>query len=382
MVNGKIAIIFHNLGPYHIARIRGLRQKIKDIVVVELASHDGTRDWTRPDSVEFRCITLVEGNYEEIPASRFVRLVKQVLDEVRPRCVVMAGYGHPAMRAAARWARRRDGTATVFFSESQMCDGPRNPIKEYIKGVWIKKHFDAAFVGGSSAFSYLESLGFAGDRIWRGYNVVDNEYFATRADALRHGAELLRPQLGLPGRYFLYVGRFSPEKNLLKLLHAYKRYREVSGAGAWGLVMVGSGPQEAELMARAAELHIEGVCWPGFKQINELPQYYALASAFVLPSLREPWGLVVNEAMASGLPVLVSTRCGCVLDLVYPGLNGWVVDPFSEVSMAGALVRLSSEATDRKTMGEVSKSIVANYTPETWAAALSDCISFAMSEHR
>ncbi len=84
----------------------------------------------------------------------------------------------------------------------------------------------------------------------------------------------------------------------------------------------------------------------------------------------------------SGLSVLASTRCGCVLDLVHPGVNGWVVDPFNEMSIADGLARLSSELTDTKAMGKASKSIVVNYTPQTWADALSDCISFAMSEHR
>lgn len=380
-VSGKVAILFHNLGPYHVARIRGLSAQLKDIVLIELASQAEEREWKRSEIPGVERITLVDGKYEEIPSRRLVRLVNETLNRTRPTCVAVTGYGDPAMRAAAQWARKC-GRKAVLFSESQKCDWPRNPIKEYIKGVWVRNHYDAAFVGGSSAAAYLESLGFDPDRIWRGYNVVDNEYFAIRTEAVRPHSERLRRELKLPERFFLYVGRFSIEKNLIKLFRAFRQYRAIAGEAAWDLVMVGNGPQDAELKAVAEDLRLKGVHWTGFKQINELPQYYALASAFVLSSLKEPWGLVVNEAMASGLPVLVSQRCGCAHDLVQPGINGWVVDPFDEMNMAEGLTRMSLEATDRKAMGDASRSIVAKYTPQTWAAALSDCISFAMSQHR
>lgn len=379
MVNAKIAILFHNLGPYHAARIRALKAHFNDIVVIELASREGTRDWKRPDISGVKRITIIEGKYEEIPPKRLINGIKQALDKSGPQCVAVAGYGDPAMRGAAQWARRL-GIPTVLFSESQSCDWPRNNIKEYIKRVWIRKYFDAAFASGTNAAAYLQSLGFANERIWRGYSVVDNGYLETQADTVRVDAGPLRARLGLPNKYFLYAGRFSEEKNLSRLLRAYNRYRAEVGEEAWDLVMVGSGPKEMELKAEIEKQQIKGVHWPGFKQINELPQYYALASAFILPSTREPWGLVVNEAMACGLPVLVSSQCGCAADLVNPGINGWVFDPFSEMSITEALTRMSSELTDRKTMGAASKSLVAKYTPETWAQSLSDCASFIMSK--
>jgi glycosyltransferase involved in cell wall biosynthesis len=140
------------------------------------------------------------------------------------------------------------------------------------------------------------------------------------------------------------------------------------------LVIVGSGPWEQRLKKIAQSKNLKGICWPGFKQVDELPAYYALASCFVLPSVSEPWGLVVNEAMACGLPVLVSDRCGAAGDLVFPGINGYVFDPFDAAGLARLMQCMSAGELNRKEMGQASKRLVANYTPETWAIALADCI--------
>jgi glycosyltransferase involved in cell wall biosynthesis len=137
-------------------------------------------------------------------------------------------------------------------------------------------------------------------------------------------------------------------------------------------VLVGSGPQETELRAQAKELR--GVVFSGFQQKDTLPAYFGLASCLVLPSISEPWGLVVNEAMAAGLPVLVSYRCGCVPELVQHGVNGYLCDPFDTEEMTQFLGVMSSETADAEKMGEASRRIVAQYTPETWAQTLAECI--------
>src|SRR5206468_3929765 len=116
------------------------------------------------------------------------------------------------------------------------------------------------------------------------------------------------------------------EKNLSRLIRAYHLYREQDTVEPWDLVLVGGGPEEISLRRQVNESALKGVWFAGTRQIDDLPIYYALAKCFVLPSVSEPWGLVVNEAMASGLPVLVSDRCGSA-ELVQNGNNGFVFDP-------------------------------------------------------
>ena len=117
-------------------------------------------------------------------------------------------------------------------------------------------------------------MDFPRERIWTGYDVVDNQAFADGAAAARSQADSLRRRLGLPERYFLFVGRFAPEKNLPRLLEAYARYRTAAGHQAWGLVLVGGGPLETELRVRAQELR--DVVFAGFQQGDAVSAYYGL----------------------------------------------------------------------------------------------------------
>jgi glycosyltransferase involved in cell wall biosynthesis len=111
------------------------------------------------------------------------------------------------------------------------------------------------------------------------------------------------------------------------------------------------------------------VVMPGFKQYSELPIYYGLAKAFVHASTTEQWGLVVNEAMASGLPVLVSSRCGCATDLVTEDVNGFLFDPYDVHGLARRMVDIC-RLTDaqRSAMGRESKRIIAQWGPERFAS--------------
>jgi len=312
-----------------------------------------------------------------IQQSRYNTLLSY-LKETNPSIFVLAGYSLPAMRAAAVWARK-EGTHSILLSESNYLDRPRLWLKEKLKGYWIKKHFDAAFVGGAKSAEYLEGLGFPPDRIWRGYDVTDNEFFYRSSEEIMKNRSHVRAKLELSENYFLYVGRLSPEKNLIRLLDAYSLYRGKINKEPWGLVIVGSGPQEEELKNHADKIGLNDVVWPGFKLYHELPHYYALASCFILPSISEPWGLVVNEAMACKLPVLVSERCGCVPDLVFSGINGYIFNPNCVDDIAFYMERISSEDVDIESMREASVKIVSNYNPETWAKALTDCIQVTIS---
>ena len=158
-----------------------------------------------------------------------------------------------------------------------------------------------------------------------------------------------------------------PEKNLSRLIDAYGMYRKQSGSDAWDLVLVGSGPGEITLRQQVSQNRIRGVLFAGNCQIHELPLYYAHAKCFVLPSTSEPWGLVVNEAMASGLPVLASNRCGCVRDLVHDGVNGFTFDPFNQKSLIESLLNISSGSVSLEDLAANGRKIIAQYTPQLFA---------------
>jgi len=118
---------------------------------------------------------------------------------------------------------------------------------------------------------------------------------------------------------------------------------------------------------------------PGFKQYDELPAWYGLAGAFVHASTTEQWGLVVNEAMASGLPVLVSERCGCAPDLVKDGVNGFIFDPYDVERLARLMYRLAHGDVDRDAMGRASQEIIADWGLERFADGLAKAVDVAVS---
>ncbi len=375
----RVMLVWINFGPYHIARLDALaRLPHLNVLGVELSSVEALRNWVVDgEPGRFQSETLWEGAYETSDKTELARRVERIAEQFQPDALVISGYSEKPMRAAARWAKRR-GRISILTSESHQADRARFWLKEQLKGIWVRRYFDAAFVGGERHVEYLSSLGFLRARIWRGYDVVDHAYFSREAARVREAAPAWRAKLGLPDRYFLYVGRFSAEKNLESLLHAFRFYRELAPGAPWALVMVGSGPLEARLKKMVHGRLRAEVIWPGFLQAEQLPTYYALASCLILPSRSEPWGLVVNEAMACGLPVLVSDRCGVIGDLVFPGINGYVFDPNDIDGLAFLMLRVASGRVDLDAMGAASRSIVARYSPELWAKALADCIAVSL----
>lgn len=176
---------------------------------------------------------------------------------------------------------------------------------------------------------------------------------------------------GLPANYFFACTRFIARKNVDGLLRGYAIYRQAAGATAWGLVIAGSGEEKAAYDTLARELALEGVLWPGFVQYDDLPTYYGLASAFVHPAHAEAWGLVVNEALACGLPVIVSRSVGACGELVDHGGNGFLFDPTSPADLAARLAAVASlETGSRQAMQAAAVATAANWTPQRFATGL------------
>ncbi|MFI5329510.1 MAG: glycosyltransferase family 4 protein [Desulfobaccales bacterium] len=289
------------------------------------------------------------------------------LNRINADFLAICGYQGAFTLMALLWAKMH-GKIAVMMSDSSYGDQTRSYWREWGKRQIVSR-FDAALVAGRRQKEYAAFLGIPAKRIFLGYDVVDNEHFSQEAAVVRQKAEFYRQQGGLPQRYFLTVSRFIGKKNLPFLLEAYMRYRRMAVTHHWDLVLCGSGPMEAGLREQAGQM--PGVHFPGFKQASELPIYYGLASTFIIPSSHnEQWGLVVNEAMACGLPVLVSRACGCAQDLVQEGVNGFTFDPHDVDALARLLLRISSGQMDLAAMGQASRNIISAYTPETFAANL------------
>jgi len=372
LISGGLAVIWIDWYAYHIARFRALAEHPElagRTVGIELVGGTGVhqglafRDASRG---ELPITTLApDRSWHEAGQFRLARALWGELDRFRPRAVLIPGYYTLPGIAAALWCRLR-GSLPILMTESAEQDHVRSVPKEVVKRLALHVLFDRAVAGGQAHVGYLRKLGMTPDRIGHYYDTVDNQFFRTTAERLRRETAAARE--GLPARYFLYAGRLAPEKNIGNLLDAFASYR--AQGGDWSLVIAGDGPLGTSLRQQSATLGIAGhVQFLGFLTAAELSVPYAFASCFVLPSVREPWGLVVNEAMASGLPVLVSDRAGCAPDLVEVGGNGWLFPPKDIAALARHLLRvgeLTPEALVR--LGSRSVEIVARYSPENWAA--------------
>jgi 1,2-diacylglycerol 3-alpha-glucosyltransferase len=389
MSSVSLAITFTNFGPYHLARLRALAGALQGqggrLIAYEVAGNQQLYPWARNRSEEpFERITLFPGkSMETVSAASCRSAQRQALDRDQPDAVAIVGYSRPESLAALRWSRAR-GRPTVLMSETGWLDHRRLWWKEAIKRRRVQR-FSAALVGGPRHRDYLEQLGMPKDRIAFGYNAVDNDFFAERAKQARNSEPYPTGPAKVP--YFLSVSRFAPEKNLPNLIGAFAVYRRASTRGVgWDLVLCGDGParEEIEHAIRASGLE-HAVHRPGFLQAEGLARWYAHTSAFVLASRSEPWGLVANEAAASGLPLLVSDVAGCAETLVPDpaGTSGRRFDPFDEDSIAGALSWMADcDEAERRRMGERAAEIVANWGPERFAGGTLQALELAIEAER
>jgi 1,2-diacylglycerol 3-alpha-glucosyltransferase len=377
----SVAVIFQRLGPYHHARLAAVSARC-NVVAIELTASDSVYDWQPVKGIpSFTKYTLFESDIDMRSFATLRLRISEVIEEVHPNVVFVPGWGTTGT-LAAHFSCAAAGVPIVLMSESTAHDARRRWWKEAMKRRVVSL-CSAGLVGGQPHAEYLASLGMPRERIFTGYDVVDNAHFVVGAQAARQYAHLLRGQLGLPEHYFLASNRFVEKKNLPRLLQAYARYRNRAGHSAWALVLLGDGPLKPQILRVIDELGLrEDTVLVGFKQYDELPVYYGLAGAFVHASTTEQWGLVVNEAMAAGLPVVVSQRCGCAPALVENARNGFVFDPCDVDELASLMLKVASTDCDRETMGQASRQIISYWSPELFAASLLRSADVALNTPR
>lgn len=395
-----IAIHFARLGPYHVARLRSAVEELGPlgwrVLALETAGNDATYAWDRESAgVGWERETVFPDRvFENIPPAEMRRGIEGALNRWRPDAMAIAGWGTVDARACLGWCEKNRVRAIVM-SETRAVDGRRVWWREWVKSRIVRR-FHAALCGGGSHKRYLVQLGMPAGRIAFGYNVVDNDLYAA-GPAPAGTAERVST-----GSCFLASNRFVERKNLARLIRAYAIYAARS-PGTWPLVLLGDGPLRAGLQALCGDL---GLAWEnseaqpglrmgggetgrgatggcgrvvfaGFRQIGELPAFYATAGAFVHPALEEPWGLVLNEAMASGRPVLSSRNVGAAEELVVEGRTGFLFDPENPGEIAACMGKVADMPPHRRfEMGLAARKMVDDKVPlRAFGAGLAKLLS-------
>lgn len=366
----RLVIITEIIAPYRIPVFNALAQHPEiDLKIIFLAQTDPSiRQWrVYAQEIKF--------SHEILPSWR-TRLKKYnlllnqkvagALRKANPDVIVCGGYNYLASWQALRWAKR-NCVPFLLWCESTVNDhraGHR--LVESLKQKFFDK-CEGCIVPGTASGEYARQMGVSTGRIFLAPNAVDNHLFASRAGHARRIAAQMRAELNLPAQYFLFAGRLVKSKGVFELWEAYGGLNE-NLRSQFGLVFAGDGPLRPELETIAKSISPGTIRLAGFVQRDELAIYYGLADCLVFPTHSDPWGLVVNEAMACGLPVICGRSAGCAADLVKA--NGRLVDPRNVDQLTHAMHEIAADVDLRRRMSRESLRIIPNYSPEICASGI------------
>ncbi|GAA4463446.1 hypothetical protein GCM10023189_41500 [Nibrella saemangeumensis] len=302
---------------------------------------------------------------------RFRGLLAQTR-QFKPDVIYLTGYYDPAqilLLFYARWQNIR----VVIQNESTAADHQRGGWKEWVKRR-ITRLSDGFFCFGSRSADYLIQLGVPPNKILLRKNAVDNHVLLKTYQESLPSRTQRQQQLGLPANNFIFVGRLIDVKNLETLIEAFALANQQvqattdSALSRWGLILFGEGPLQEKLSQRIQALGLQHLVrfLPG-QPWYRVPESLSLADVLVLPSWSETWGLVVNEAMVCGMPVIVSERCGCAIDLVQHGRNGFVINPYKPEELANYMTMFMNNDVNRAQMGQAARQLIEPYAPEAVA---------------
>lgn len=369
----RILIVHNQLWAHYKAIIFNELQKIisqnqKDLLlVVQIASIEKSRaDLGNLDNSihQYPYKLLHDGTLEDVSLPKRISGILNAIMEFKPDIVNLTGYYDFASWIILSYCKF-NGIKTILSNESTANDHARNGFKESVKA-FIIKQFDGYFNFGTNSENYILSLGINKEKMLVKRNCVDNK--ALKQIYLKQvlNRNNRQKELMLPSKNFIFVGRLIDYKNLFHFLESFNLSKKKSVTD-WGVIILGDGEQKNDLQKFVLEKKIENISFQKGVSWQQVPEYLALSNVLVLPSYSEPWGLVVNEAMACGLPVLVSDKCGCAIDLVKNGENGFTFSPQNVEQLSNLMLKFMDEQVDLERMGEVSKQIIKDYSPENVA---------------
>lgn len=342
-----MVLMWENLGPTHHDRLRALQAAGNRIVALQLFDTSATYDWETAEHAGYAVRTLCPGS----KASQF-RIFANLVGHARKTGSRTAFFCHYDMLSVflASLTLRLLGWKVLTMIDSKFDDYPRKWYRELGKVILLAP-YSGAIVGSPRSVDYLRFLGFGRRPVLVGYDTLDI------ARLSRQGA----PETAVPfaERPFLIVARHVAKKNLSAAIDAYARFC-LDTDSTRKLILIGDGPLRGELERQVQTLGIANrVEFQGWVGTVEVTQAMRRAVALVLPSIEEQYGLVTIEALANGLPVIVSRNAGAT-DVVIDNLvNGFVISPGNEAELVAALTAISA---DQACYEQMSRAALASAT--------------------
>jgi glycosyltransferase involved in cell wall biosynthesis len=299
-----------------------------------------------------------------------------------PRFDVLWSHGYASVNAfQAILAANALGIPVLLRADMWLADRRRSPLKLALKQLFFHA-LEPAIAGvlpvGTASAAYWHH--YFGDRVPQFLMpyAVDNAYFARLAAAATPRRNELRAELHLDADrpVILFASKLQTRKNADHLVRAYRTLLDRSPGSRPYLVIVGDGEERAALETLVAELDLTAdVRFAGFRNQSELPRFFDLASVFVLPSRHEPWGLIVNEAMATGCPVIVASDVGAAFDLIGNDLQGYIYPTGDIPALTTCLEQVFATPDTARTLGENARARMQTWSFDQDIAALRRALS-------
>ena len=347
----RIAILHTRLSPYFASCFKLLREQGHELVL-----HVYPSDTNAPfDPEEFGDMGPI---YNGRASSEDE--IHQKLTEFNPEAILVSGWiDRSYLRICKRF--KKDGVPVVAGCDTQWSGSLRQRIACLISKLYLKPAIDILWVPGKPQQILAERLGYRGDACWTGLYACDWKRFASSRNAGEKAT--YQPRHLYESPYFLFVGRYLEIKGIPTLLEAYSRYCEQVDS-PWNLVCAGTGPLDSRINCSNATN-------AGFIQPSDLPKIMVEANCFILPSQYEPWGVVLQEAAASGLPLICSKAWGSGHHLIEQEVNGLRFTPGNIQELTDSMVWIHKTPTHALArMADRSFELSKQYTPEIWAQTL------------
>lgn len=378
----KIVIIESVITPFEIARFNVINEKLgNDLLVLFQNQSEKIRNWRlNPGNMHFKYKVLPDipirmGTTDlftlHLNYSTYSELIR-----IDPDAVISCGWDSLAAYLSYAYCKKYHKKYIVWAGSTINEPSWRRALSEPLVR-FLVRNSDACIAYGTRAKDYLMNIGANEDKIFIGWNSIDNSYFEAKSRITDHEKDRLKAQLKInTRRVVLYVGQLIRRKGIHDLFDAFSLLKKQTADVT--LLIVGSGKEEPALKKRVVEEGIPDVVFSGFIDYDQLPKYFGLSDVFVLPSSEEVWGLVINEAMACGLPVITTNKVGASVDLLKDGLNGFMIKDKAPLELCDAMRKVITDESLRIKMADSSRVIIRNFTMDDTAQGVKDAVSYAV----
>lgn len=381
----KIVALHTDFRIYWPARLNALKEVLNNrgdsLDVIEIAGLGSPYAFASKKSVSNACwhILFPDKRPEDISGKLIKPKLFNLLKEINPDVIISGAIAFPSGALAVQWGLKHN-RKVIIFDDAKLNAVPRNGIINFIKKV-VYSGVDGMFYPASDWIATGEFWGFDKTQMSFGVDVVDNDFWSAPLNVDNKSLNVDNKY----GDFFIAVGRQIPKKNFLGILRAYKKYIAELGNNAYNLLLIGEGEQHEKLLNYITTHGLKNkVTLLPFLSQNELRVLYHNAKALCCNSDNtETWGLVINEAMAAGCPVIASNQCGATGVLVEDGVNGYRFDCEDVAALTDCMKKFHSLTPEQKQrMKAHAKKTISHWGLNKFSSSLLQAIDYVTSHKK